>query len=329
MKFLETGQDVARELRRIFRAERGRRIAVVGFVGSRAEAYLPRPKGIELVCWNRVPGTNPVALRRLKKLGVQVSFAKNLHMKVYWTQHCGAIVASANLSTNAFGSGDLQEAGVLLSSAAVPIQKILQSVRPRPATDADIKRLERENEKHKMRRPAPPPRPNKTFQDWLDTPFHRKWVLFCCDGTGRVLPSKRLRKVAKRYRAGGKIENYGECRRGEVRPPEYLLVVSMINNYPAKARWMFADHVVLVNKKDRAYHKNYPYQVAQFHPLVNYRAVPFRIDGAFRKALRSAHRDLGADAEEEFSSQKAKYPTQRLLRLLGQHYDAASEGGES
>jgi len=140
-RFLPDGQAVRKEVHRIFKSEKGRRVA---FVGKSAEAYLPRPKGIELVCWPHAPGTNPSTIEFLMcKRKADVRFARRLHMKVYWTATQGAVVASANLSTNAYGAGALHEAGVLLASSKVDVDALLDAVKPQKVTATALEKLRR------------------------------------------------------------------------------------------------------------------------------------------------------------------------------------------
>jgi hypothetical protein len=106
-----------------------RRVAISAFVGDGAEAFLPFPKGIKLVCWPNPTGTNPRAVRVLLRKGVDVRFSDSLHMKVYWSKHRGAIITSANLSTNALGAGGLKEVGVKLLPGELDIERILSSLR--------------------------------------------------------------------------------------------------------------------------------------------------------------------------------------------------------
>src|SRR5262245_37865896 len=112
MGVLYTAAEVRSAIVRLFSFSRGRRVAISAFVGDGAEAYLPKPSGIQLICWPKEGGTNPNALRRLMAKGVEVFFCDALHMKVYWAEGRGAVVTSANLSRNALGAGDLKEVGV-------------------------------------------------------------------------------------------------------------------------------------------------------------------------------------------------------------------------
>src|SRR4051812_26338296 len=111
-KILYTSAEVRKAIIDLFTGCKGRRVAVVGFVGDGAESYLPKPSGIELICWPKAGGTNPNVLRRLAKNKVIIRFADRLHMKVYWAEGTGSIVTSANLSANALGAGNLKELGV-------------------------------------------------------------------------------------------------------------------------------------------------------------------------------------------------------------------------
>src|SRR6266481_6428051 len=71
---LYTSAEVRRAIIEIFSTGIGRRVAISAFVGSGAEAYLPRANGLQLYCWPKEGGTNPVAIRKLLKLGVHVFF---------------------------------------------------------------------------------------------------------------------------------------------------------------------------------------------------------------------------------------------------------------
>ncbi|MET0645175.1 MAG: hypothetical protein ABW208_01055 [Pyrinomonadaceae bacterium] len=116
-KVIYKSAEIREEIGRLFSSSKGRRVAVVAFVGDGAEEYVRKPEGLHIYCWPKEGGTNPNALRKLIRLGAKVHFADSLHMKVYWTEDRGAIITSANLCTNALGSGDLKEIGVRLKLA--------------------------------------------------------------------------------------------------------------------------------------------------------------------------------------------------------------------
>jgi len=140
-KILYTSADVRKAIIELFESSKGRRVAITAFVGSGSEAYLRKPEGIELVCWPKAGGTNPDALRKLIKLGVKVSFAKSLHMKIYWTADKGAVITSANLSKNALGAGNLMEIGIFVPSKSVDIDRILKQINPNKDIKAELLKL--------------------------------------------------------------------------------------------------------------------------------------------------------------------------------------------
>jgi hypothetical protein len=49
-----------------------RRVVLVAFVGGQAEAYLPDPKGLEIVCWLQPGSTDALTLERLQKRGAKI-----------------------------------------------------------------------------------------------------------------------------------------------------------------------------------------------------------------------------------------------------------------
>src|SRR5690606_2726716 len=62
----------------------------------------------------------------------------------YWTENQGAVVTSANLSTNALGSGDLKEIGVYLPSSEINIDKIISTLDIKLVNDRDLFKLDKE-----------------------------------------------------------------------------------------------------------------------------------------------------------------------------------------
>lgn len=325
VRFLPNGQAIRREVQRIFKAEKGRRVALVAFVGKSAEAYLPRPKGLELVCWPHAPGTNPATVKLLiNKKKVNVRFSRRLHMKVYWTQSHGAVVASSNLSTNAYGSGALHEAGVLLPSFAVRIDALLASVKPEKVTPAALKKLKREWLATKGKLPPGPPR--QTFGDWLAAGKRPRWLLHCFDVVvAESIASKHMRAVAKEETGSSKVVDSLYCRRGEIIPEEaFVLTVDVgSRRVPVIDTWFFPHRVVLVARGDKKYDSRWPYQAGQLYSDRACPSKPFAIEGAFREALRASYKELGDKAEKEFSIERTARPSAKLLTLLEKHWRAA------
>ena len=318
-RFLPDGQTIRREVKRLFTNEKGRRVALVAFVGKSADAYLPRPKGLELVCWPQAPGTNPDIIDVLiNKKKVNVRFADRLHMKLYWTESQGAVVASANLSTNAYGKGALHEAGVLLPSKAVNIEVVLKTVDPKKVTRAALAKL-RAGAKRQSGR-SPELGRKRTFLHWLKQPKRIRWMLHCYDTYGGG-PSKRLRDEAKEETGSTRVLNWIYCRKGEVQPEAFVLPVDLASKRrPLADDWLFAHRVVLVAKKDKQYSSEWPYQAGQLHRNAACPPSPFFVDSHFRAALRAAYKELGSGADAEFSIETTRRPSNRLLKLLEKCY---------
>lgn len=323
-RFLPDGQSIRRQVKRLFTNERGRRVAIVAFVGKSADAYLPRPKGLELVCWPQAPGTNPTIINHLmNKKKVQVRFADRLHMKLYWTATHGAVVASANLSTNAYGRGALHEAGVLLPSKAINIDDVLASVNPKKVTPKALDKLRIKSKRHPGRRPAPGEK--MPFLDWLKQPKRTPWLLHCFDAYGGGA-SQRLRAAAKEETGSTKVVDWIYCCKGEIKPEDYILSVNLASRRkPVSDRWLFVHRVVLVAKGDNRYNPDWPYQAGQLHRSAACPPFPFLIDAPFRSALRATYKALGSDAEKQFSIETTRRPSYRLLKLLEKNYRNASK----
>jgi hypothetical protein len=316
MKALYTSEAIRRAVRSVFAKGAGRRVAVVAFVGAGAEAYLPRPKGIELYRWPSPTGTNAKALRVLQALGVDIFFVRRLHMKVYWSTRLGVVVTSANLSTNAYGQGDLKEFGVHLPSSAVNIRRIIGSLRAVSATSEAIRALEREQRNVPRRREdfEQPP----TFADWYDARSRGlRWLMIAFDGY--VPASAALRKVARQDRSDGKIVDWINCARGEIHENDHLLCINRTSGRTMNAEWMFVHRVVRMKPDDRAYERGYSYQAGQVYPRRSCPRSPFKIDARFRSALRRAAKTLDGKLADRYFDTRGR-PPEGLLRVLRQLY---------
>jgi len=319
VRILYTSEAVRRAVRTNFGAGSGRRVAVVAFVGAGAEAYLPNPKGLELYCWPSPSGTNAKAIRTLQRRGVSIHFVRRLHMKVYWSAKRGVIITSANLSTNAFGSGDLREIGVLLPSRSVDIEKVIRSLRAIPATADAIRDLEHDAREIERGRPTDGERP-RTFPEWFDErPNGSEWRLMPYEGL--VGASRALRAVAKQDRPDRKLVDWLNCSRGQVEGDEFLLTINCTSGSPRTPRWMFVHRIVRVKSDERAYERRFAYQAGQVYPLRSCPRPPFAIDVRFRRAMRLAPNALGPKWTNRYFVRGRPMPG--LLKILRELYSAS------
>jgi hypothetical protein len=320
MQILYTSSDVRAAIVDIFSAARGRRVAVSAFVGNGAESFLPFPPGVELVCWPHPTGTNPMTLRKLAKKGVDVSFSDGVHMKVYWSETKGAVITSANLSTNAMGKGGLKEFGIRLPAASLDIDKVLALLKRRPMSKAELTRLD---EKHDaftvITRDEPRPTKPKasSFLDWYNSSMRKNWLLGWFDQEVES-HSKRTAELVKAQYQERRAHSWLQVGRNSVRPGQWMLTFKLDEHRASKINWLFVDHVVRVARADkRAYSSDYPWEAVQVWPHSRYPLPPFSIDETFRRAFRSAVRECEAVG---LTTERSVRPSKGFLKMLHAAY---------
>lgn len=179
IEVLHNSDEVKAKIRSIFRDNHTRRVAIVAYVGKGVRGYLPNPKGMELYCWPQPGGTSASAVRQLQRLGVDVSFADRVHMKIFWARGKGAVVGSANLSDNALGVGGLHEAGVFVPANKVRIDSLIERIKPTEVTPAALRRLSAAEANRVPRRAGAPRRASSTsipnFAEWFESERRKGW----------------------------------------------------------------------------------------------------------------------------------------------------------
>ena len=99
-------------------------------------------------------------------------------MKVYWAEGRGAIITSANLSTNALGSGDLKEVGVLLSDEDIDIDHLISSLKLRNPSKKELSDLDRLHDLFYVKNPpVNKKRQVPTLETWYQSIAPRLWKL--------------------------------------------------------------------------------------------------------------------------------------------------------
>lgn len=296
-----------------------RRVAISAFVGDGADAFLRSPKGILLVCWPNPTGTNPKAVRDLLRKGVDVRFSDSLHMKVYWSNRRGAIITSANLSTNAMGAGGLREVGIKLRPGEFDIERILSSLRMRPVTRTELDRLDRQHDKYLVRSQTsiPAAKRHHSFGDWYESLMRKRWLLGFWDDPNFTV-AKSTRDLLKAREGVTSAYLYLAARKGRVQEGQWLLFFKLSPTSATMIQWMYADHVIRVPRSDKkAYDPEYPYQVVQVRSPRYYPTPPFQIDARFRSALSATVRQVGEDYVERLVTLR---PSEKLLASVYSHY---------
>lgn len=314
MRVLHTSAEIHREIFRIFRRTRQRRVALVAYVGKGAVSQLPSPKGLELYCWPQAPGTHPDAVKKLQDLEAKVYFAKRLHMKVYWSELDGAVIGSANLSDNAFGVGDLREAAVAVPSSRVDIDRLVGLARGTLVDDDALDKLRTDlkvwNNQHAPRESSRA----TTFGEWYDRARHERWKWDYVNATGATF-SRRAKEAVRRMNPAWRPYMFNNCSRGAFEERDWILRCTLTNSgLLVSPHWIYVDCVVLVEKTDRAYDPDYPFQAVQAREPIHNRPPPFRITPEFKRALRATCQSVGK--AKTLIQAGAKYPTAAFLRHL-------------
>ena len=317
-RILYKSAEVRREIGRLFSSAKGRRVAISAFVGKGAEAYLRKPKGLTLICWPKAGGTNPNALRILKGLGVNIYFANSLHMKVYWTEDCGAIITSANLSTNALGSGNLKEIGICLESEEIDIDHIISSLKRRRITQGELQDLDRRHRHHRARNPFHSDKKDKlaTFSEWHDSYSPTKWKVFRWETYGPR--SSIAGEVARKEYGVRTFDCSLAVRDKSYKEDDWILCFKIVRNILRQVSWVYATFIVRVPRSEKvAYDPAAPYELVQTSPLSRYESPPFRIDRRFRVAFLKTLLGYG---RSQLDNQVSVKPTARMINMIRQHY---------
>lgn len=317
MKILYNSSQVCQEIKKLFSSSKSRRVAIVAFIGKDAEAYLPKPHGLELICWPKAGGTDPNVLRKLIKRGVKLFFVNNLHMKIYWTQDCGAIITSANLSSNALGSGDLKEIGVLLNSKDIDINSVIKHLKPRKHTKSIFDSLDAAHAKYNAKNPS---RRNNfksfTYKDWYNLKPLRKWKLYLFEEYELEYSSNAINYARSNYNvypfAGLAFS------KNDYDENDWVLKFRVKNNRIFDISWIFIEKIFLVPKNEKgSYDSDNPYEAIQVHPLKQYSPPPFQINTIFRSAFKKSLIKFGLN---KFYNSKKVIPPKEFLKLIYNNY---------
>ena len=312
---LYTSGAVKKAIVGLLKTSKARRVVITAFVGNGAEAYLPKPNGLHLICWPKVGGTNPSAIRKLIKNKVKVSFVDSLHMKVYWTEDVGSIITSANLSTNALGSGNLKEVGVFLAPGKVDIDKLINSLKTRSVTKRELAELQRQHDLHVKRNKIKLKSEGLTFKEWYETPLRTAWKFGWADYEGDL--SSNAQQIVKNEYNVRDCHNFVAARKKDFVEGDRVLFFLLKKNTVSQIKWGTIDFVVRISKSDKEYAVEYPYQAVQVWPNKIYETPPFQIDKAFRQAFLKTIKEFGV---EKIQKLKSLTPTKKFTDLLLKNY---------
>jgi len=315
MRILYTSSDIRKSIADLLTKSKGRRVVISAFVGSGSEIYLPKPAGIELYCWPKAGSTNPNTIHELIKRRVDVSFANQVHIKLYWTSDRGAVITSANLSTNALGSGGQIELGVLLDKGKVDIDRVLRQVKAKPVSDKALLNLEYAHHEYVKRNPNEKVRATKprNFNDWFSSTAREPWKFATWD-LSDIRLSSNAKSLLKEEFGNTSCRSWMSADSGDYRDNDWILCVRETPKRLGKASWMFAHHVISVPKSERKkLNDGFATQVLQVGPLQRYEQPPFSLnDKKIQQAIQRAYRD---------TEQNGANPSRGFIRAIHRYYN--------
>ena len=275
IRVLYTSAEVRSAIIGLFRDGSGERIAIAAYVGDGADSYLPSPKGLRLICSPTPGATNPDALRLLMSRGTRVEFVDSLHMKVYWAKAKGAVVTSANLSTNAMGVGGLKEAGVLLGPGQFDVEQLLKQLKPRPATGRDLHRLDQEHKRfHSTMGWGAKKSALHSYREWFEARARPRWKIFLYSEEWEGLSEEATKSIQREY--GRPLpRDWIWSKHRTVKELDWILCGHISRGKLQKLSWLFADRVFSVQRSDPEYKLGFPNEVVQIHDLKRYPPPPF------------------------------------------------------
>jgi hypothetical protein len=300
-----------------------KRVILVAYIGKDHAKFLPNPKGIEIICSPTPGATSSTAVSELQAAGARMYFSDRLHMKVYWSEKRGCVIASANLSRNAFGERGLKEAGVFVGPNIVKIDELRKAAKPYAMTERHLRMLKVQEDsinkalasvgRHWSRN-------NFSYSEWyvLEPPVRQQWKLgwwmsetdYAQAGLdivkakyGKSLPAEVMNVTKKQAREGDWFLNFRIKKSGKLDRPY----------------WMYVDHVVRIRRNEDAYEPEYPYQAIQALPTRRCSEPPFKITASFYLSFEKAVKKFHI---AKIINDSSLVPSPILLRYVNQFLSA-------
>jgi len=316
VQVLYTSGEIYKRIQTIFAKAKGRKVAVVAFVGVDVLQFLPKPRGVEVYCWPKAGSTSAQGIRDLQEKGASVKFVERLHSKVYWAAGEGAVVCSANLSRSALGANSLVESGVYLPDGALDIDRVLGALKPKKVTPAALTKLEVSRATARSDHRG---RQGRSFLEWRASrglPWKWSWV------TGNQDAPESKAAVAWSKSTFGVAEPFQVqfCRPNTIQDHDWILVPMLTSEAKVRSvEWVYAHHVVKVSPREKAiYDRAWPRQALQAQPLKACPQPPFELDSTFKAALKAAAKAWG---KRRMTAQvQDKKPTPAFLDAIAKNW---------
>jgi hypothetical protein len=287
-------------------------VVLVAFIGGRAQAFLPDPADLEIVCWLKPGSTDPLTLSRLQSREAKLFKSDRLHMKVYWSNRNGCVICSANASGSALGATSQKEAGVFLPAGIVDIGRLWKFAKPKAIKSDDLQSLERETAKLPRSSIGFPQDDVPDFIEWQRERIG-SWKLGWWTET--AVTARIAKYVAKdRYNINSP-HDFLNVTKGQLRVGDWALTFRLHNFQ--NMGWLHVEFVARIDRDDEAaFDEGYPFQAVQANLPKDCPRPPFKLDSRFRRAFRSAAKEYGLEKIERVESLK---PPEQLIELVSRH----------
>lgn len=309
MLTLTTNAQIREAIQSVLARTDVRRVVLSGFVGEGAEELIPKPKGVEVYCWDREGATNPDAVRALLRTGAKVFFVSNLHCKVYWGSGRGCVVGSANLSQNGLGNEGLSEVAVQLPARSFDMTSYLRRLRHTRVTEAVLNEFEERCRRYRGRNKAQELlTPNKalkrtrrrtpTFAEWMSMDYPMPWSIEIADTFFNHRDEKEIvRRGLLTDKDVDSEVDYWTGEKGMTTPGRWLLFVEVgrIKNAFA-VNWCCADEQIPSRRLGPNLREDLaPWFAIQRSETKHFGVVPFNAEEPrFQKALKQFLKDRRA-----------------------------------
>jgi hypothetical protein len=312
MEILYKASDVHKAIKRIFNLPNQRRVAVVAYVGNKADKYLPAPQGIQIICCPEPGATDPDAIRKLLKRGANIQFSDGLHTKVYWSE-TGCIITSANISYRALGCHPQQEVGVAIESSSFDIDRLIKESQPYEITTSLMDQLSKKDRiiKKAVGLNKKTVRNKEQFMDWYDSPHRETWKIGWWSDPELEISEAAKKESKNQYNTIDPKEALN-ISKNQASAGEWLLTFQTTETGIKNIKWIFIDFIVEVNSNENAYEEEYPFQAIQVHSLTHCPQPPFHKSPDFINAFKKAVKEYGTNKIEDSNR---LIPTKELLDL--------------
>lgn len=185
------------------------------------------------------------------KVGVKVFFVDSLHMKWYWTEDKGAVLTSANLSTNALGAGDLKEIGVRMKSDSVDIEHVIASLNARKVNQKELSQLDRLHRLYVAKNGLREEHKPTSFQEWFSLPLRSEWKLIWVETQAKCNSLRATEAARLEYNLKEPHCSLFVARKKDYRIGDWILYFSLGKTSASQPDWLFADAIFSVPTTDK------------------------------------------------------------------------------